>query len=75
MILPDRNCRRQLKVYENQTRDAGLDDRFTGPASATRAATKAGTPPESRIADSIPMTFAREFGHERAGVVAQYTGS
>ncbi|MCY3820938.1 MAG: integrase domain-containing protein [Gammaproteobacteria bacterium] len=90
LIPPDRNYKQQLKVYENRTREAGLYrmhglrhhyaltryEEITG-----WKAPAAGGPPRRtltgarrRIDTAARRTIARELGHDRISVVAQYIG-
>ena len=90
MIPPDRNYRQQLKVYESQTREAGLYrmhglrhdyalrryEELTG-----WKAPAAGGPPRRtltgarrRIDTAARRTIAQELGHGRASVSSVYVG-
>ena len=88
LIPPDRNYRQQLKIYEDQTRAAGLYrmhglrhhyaqtryEEITGWKSPA-----AGGPPrrsltgaQGRIDRSARREIAEELGHRRASIVAVY---
>ena len=91
MISPERNYKQQLKVYESQTRDAGLYrmhglrhgyaleryEEITG-----WKAPAAGGPPRRsltgarrRIDTAARGTIAEELGHSRVGVAEVYLGA
>ena len=91
LIPPDRNYRQQLKIYESQTRAAGLY-RMHGLRHAytiTRyeeltgwKAPAAGGPPQRsltgarrRIDTDARRKIAAELGHSRMGVVGVYAGT
>ena len=91
LIPPDRNYKQQLKVYENRTREAGLYrmhglrhgyaqrryEEITGWRSpaAGGPSRRSLTGARRRIDREARRTIARELGHDRIAVVAQYAGS
>ena len=91
LIPPDRSYRRQLKIYEDQTRAAGLY-RMHGLRHGYAArryeeltgwkAPVAGGPRQRSLTGAMRRldrdarkTIARELGHERRGVVGVYIGN
>ena len=90
LIQTDRNYRQQLKVYENQTRAAGLYrmhglrhgfaqlryEEITGWKSpaAGGPARRTLTAARRRVGTAARRTIAHELGHDRISVVAQYIG-
>ena len=91
LIPPDRNYKRQLKVYETQTRDAGLYrmhglrhrfalDRYEG-ITGWKAPAVGGPSQRSlsrarrRIDAAARRTIARELGHGRKQISSTYIGS
>ncbi|MDE0658246.1 MAG: integrase domain-containing protein [Gammaproteobacteria bacterium] len=90
LIPPDRNYRQQLKVYENRTREAGLYrmhglrhhyaltryEETTGwkAPAAGGPSRRTLTGARRRIDTAARRTIARELGHDRISVVAQYVG-
>ena len=90
LIPPDRNYKQQLKVYENRTREAGLYrmhglrhhyaltryEETTGwkAPAAGGPSRRMLTGARRRIDTAARRTIARELGHDRISVVAQYIG-
>ena len=90
LIPPDRNYRQQLKVYENRTREAGLYrmhglrhhyamtryEEIAGwkAPAAGGPSRRTLTGARRRIDTAARRTIARELGHDRIAVVAQYIG-
>ena len=91
LIPPDRNYRQQLKVYEGQTRDAGLyrmhglrhhyaQTRYEEIAgwkapAAGGPSQRSLTGARRRIDAAARQTIAEELGHSRRGVVGVYCGA
>ena len=91
LIPPDRNYRQQLKVYESQTREAGLYrmhglrhryaqtryEDLTGwkPPAAGGPSQRSLTGARRRIDTAARRTIAEELGHSRSGVVGVYCGA
>ena len=91
LIPPDRNYKRQLKVYEDQTRAAGLYrmhglrhqyaqtryEEITGWKSPAAGGPlrRTLTGPRRRIDAAARRTVARELGHDRAGILGVYIGN
>ncbi len=91
LIPPGRNYRQQLKVYENQTREAGLYrmhglrhgyaqlryEEITGwkAPAAGGPRRRSLTGARRRLDREARRTIARELGHNRPSVVSVYTGS
>ena len=90
LIPPERNHRQQLKVYESQTREAGLYRMHGRHRSAlTRYkeitgwnAPAAGGPPRRmltgtrrQIDTAARKAIARELGHDRSSILGVYIGS
>ena len=91
LIPPDRNYRQQLKVYESQTRAAGLYrmhglrhgytilryEELTGWKAPTAGGPRQRslTGARRRIDTAARRTIAEELGHSRIGVVRVYCGA
>ena len=91
LIPPERNYRRQLKVYESQTRDAGLYrmhglrhgyalgryEEITGwkAPAAGGPSRRSLTGARRRIDTAARRTIAEELGHSRLGVAGVYLGA
>ena len=91
LIPPDRNYRQQLKVYEDQTRAAGLYrmhglrhhyaqtryEELTGwkPPAAGGPSRRTLTGARRRMDAAARRIIAEELGHSRAGVVGVYCGA
>ena len=91
LIPPERSYRQQLKVYESQTREAGLYrmhglrhgytleryEELTGwkAPAAGGPARRTLTGARRRIDTAARRTIAREIGHSRLGVVGVYVGA
>ena len=91
LIPPDRNYRQQLKVYESQTREAGLYrmhglrhryaqtryEELTGwkAPAAGGPSQRSLTGARRRIDTAARRTIAEELGHSRSGVVGVYCGA
>ena len=91
LIPPDRNYRQQLKIYESQTRDAGLYrmhglrhgyaqvryEEITGwkAPAAGGPRQRSLTGARRRIDGAARREIAEELGHRRASVVGVYAGT
>ena len=91
MIPPERNYRQQLRVYESQTREAGLYrmhglrhsyaieryEELTGwkAPAAGGPARRTLTGARRRIDTAARGTIAQELGHRRACVSSVYVGA
>ena len=91
LLPPQRSYRQQLKVYENQTRDAGLYrmhglrhaygleryEELTGwkAAAAGGPARRTLTGARRRIDTAARRAIAEELGHSRLGVAGGYLGA
>ena len=91
LIPPERNYKQQLKVYESQTREAGLYrmhglrhryaqtryEELTGwkAPAAGGPSQRSLTGARRRIDTAARRTIAEELGHSRSGVVGVYCGA